>query len=237
MRPMESLRTVQNAIGNAEESLRHAGLVLIELDTVVESSVGVLNEASLEALRARDEKDPVRRAERLHDVTDAHILRLRTRADFIANGSRDLIEHLDRATVAADYSSRMLETMMPVEGHREDLARLQTQVARIGAVLTHAVPLAEQLAHHGDAILKFTGVSNDPTDQRRLETHQRVGRTVENVDLLRSLVVGAHATSKTALGLTGDLTYDLARPPDPGPGDTGSVGGRHATSPRRHPGW
>lgn len=232
MRPMESLRTVQNAIRNAEDVLRHAGLVLIELDTVAESSVGVLNEASLEALRARDEKDPVRRAERLHDVTDAHLLRLRTRADFIANGSRDLTEHLDRATVAADYANRTLETMAPVEGHREDLARLQSHVARIGAVLTHAVPLAEQLAHHGDAILKLTGVANVLTDHGLLETHQRVGRTVENVDLLRSLVVVAHATSKTALGLTGDLTYDLDRPSALGPGDRGAVGGRHA-APRR----
>ena len=232
MRPLESLRTVQNAIGNAEEALRHAGLVLIELDTVAESSVGVLNEASLEALRARDEKDPVRRAERLDDVTDAHLLRLGTRADFIANGSRDLIEHLDRATVAVDYASRTLETMAPVEGHREDLARLQAHVARIGAVLTHAVPLVEQLAQHGDAILKLMGVANDPMDQRLLETHQRFGRTVESVDLLRSLVIGGHASSKTALGLTGDLTYDLARPLDPGPGDPGVAGGRHA-APRR----
>lgn len=232
MRPMESLRTVQNAIGNAEGALRHAGLVLIELDTVAESSIGVLNEASLEALRARDEKDPVRRAERLHDVTDAHILRLRTRADFIANGSRDLIEHLDRATVAADYASRTLETMTTVEGHREDLARLQSHIARIGAVLTHAVPLAEQLAHHGDAILKLTGVAEKPTDQHLLETHQRVGRTVESVDLLRSLIVGGHATSKTALGLTGDLTYDLARPPGLGPSEASVVGGRQA-GPRR----
>ncbi|MDQ4112038.1 MAG: hypothetical protein M3306_13210 [Actinomycetota bacterium] len=229
---MDSLRTVQNAIGNAEEALFRAGLVLTELDTVAESSVGVLNEASVEALRARDEKDPVHRAQRLHDVTDAHLLRLHTRADFIANGSRDLIEHLDRATVAADYASRMLETMTPVEGHREAIARLQSHVARIGAVLTHAVPLAEQLAHHGDAILKLTDVSNAPTDQRLLEEHQRLGRAVENVDLLRSLVVGAHATSKTALGLTGDLTYGLARPPDLGRNDPGLMGGRHA-APRR----
>lgn len=232
MRPLESLRTVQNAIGNAEEALRHAGLVLIELDTVAESSVGVLNEASLEVLRARDENDLVRRAERLHDVTDAHLLRLRPRAYFIANGSRDLIEHLDRATIAADYASRTLETMKPVESHREDFARLQSHVARIGAVLTHAVPLAEQLAQHGDAILKVAGVANDPTDQHLLETHQRVGRTVESVDLLRSLIVGGHASSKTALGLTGDLTYDLARPPSPGPSEPSVVGGRQA-APRR----
>ena len=99
-------------------------------------------------------------------------------------------------------------------------------------MLTHAVPLAEQRAHHGDAILKLTGVGNDPTDQRLLETHQRFGRTVESVDLLRSLVIGGHASSKTALGLTGDLTYDLARPLDPGPGDPGVAGGRHA-APRR----
>ena len=99
-------------------------------------------------------------------------------------------------------------------------------------MLTHAVPLAEQRAHHGDAILKLTGVGNDPTDQRLLETHQRVGRTVESVDLPRSLIVGGHASSKTALGLTGDLTHDLVRPPDLGLADPGVVGGRHA-APRR----
>jgi hypothetical protein len=221
VRPVESLRRVQNYVGDAEEALRHASLALVELDTVAESSVGVLNEASMEALRTASETDPVRRAERLHDVTDAHLDRLRTRAEFIATGSRELTEHLDRAFVAADAASRMLETMSPLGGHSEDVARLQSHVARVGAVLAHSVSLAEQLTNHADAILKLTGVSNEPTVQRLLDTHQRAGRTVENIDLLRALIVGGDASSKTALVLTGDLTYELVRP---------AVGGRAVSS-------
>lgn len=232
MKPIESLRRVHNAVGNAEESLRHASLVLTELDTVAESSIGILNEASLETLRSASEKDPVRRAERLHDVTDAHLDRLRTRAELIAIGCRDLTEHLDRATVAADAAGRVLETMSPFGGHSEDVARLQSHVARVGAVLTHAVPLAEQLTNHADANLKLTGVSNDPADQRLLDSHQRAGRTVENLGLLRSLILGGHASSKSALGSVGDLTYELARPPARSYGDRGAVGGNQM-APRR----
>lgn len=228
MRPIETFHAVQSAIGNAEEALRYAGFALVELDAVAESAIGVLNEASLEAFASEKEQNPTRRVERLEDVADAHVDRLRARAEFISNGSRDLIENLDRATVAADYAGRMLEAMESVEGQGEGFSRLQAHVARIDAVLTHTVPLAEQVAKHGDAILELTGVFNAPTAERILDTHQRVGRTAEDVDLLRSLITGGHASSKTALG----LTRELSSPPDLGHGERGVAGGRHA-APRR----
>ena len=143
-----------DAVFVAEQAVGRARRVVEELQTTVTSALRVLDDAELDSAKAR----LTDRGDFYLEAAIEHLGRLQTRCNDISELTRELFEHLNRASESLNEARGFLDladTSDPVVAG--DVAQLKPRIAVVGEMLALAKPVAQLAAQHVDSAPRQPG--------------------------------------------------------------------------------
>lgn len=205
-----------DAVFMAEQAVGRARRVLDELHTTINSALRVLDDAELDAARARLSD----RGDYYLESAGEHLDRLQTRCDDAKHLIHGVYGHLDLAVQALPALDDLLSAAGggPDPAVVADLADLRPRIAVVSEMVNLAKPVARAAARHVDsaraAARQATPASllEPVTLERSIATAgKELGRADEDVNLLENVVDHAAANIQQSTGIAREITDNARR--------------------------